>query len=152
MQIIYNSAHLRTVLNEERRKDRLVAFVPTMGNLHEGHLELVKRAKSLADIVVVSIFVNPLQFSTDEDLDKYPRTLSTDKSLLFSEGINTLFAPSEADIFPDGRENQTTVVVPEISSILCGKDRPGHFEGVATIVCKLLNLICPDYALFGEKD
>ncbi len=152
MQIIYNSAHLRTVLNEERRKDRLVAFVPTMGNLHEGHLELVKRAKSLADIVVVSIFVNPLQFSTDEDLDKYPRTLSTDKSLLFSEGINTLFVPSETDIFPDGRENQTTVVVPEISSILCGKDRPGHFEGVATIVCKLLNLICPDYALFGEKD
>jgi len=152
MQIISDCTHLRTALNEERGKSRSLAFVPTMGNLHKGHMELVKHAKSLADIVVVSIFVNPLQFSSNEDLEKYPRTLSTDKALLFSEGINTLFVPSEIDIYPNGQEQETTIVVPEISKILCGRDRPGHFEGVATVVTKLLNLITPDYAVFGEKD
>ena len=152
MQIISDSNHLRTALNNERGKNRSLAFVPTMGNLHKGHMELVKRAKSLADIVVVSIFVNPLQFGPNEDLEKYPRTLSTDKALLFSEGINTLFVPSEIDIYPNGREQETIIVVPEISKILCGRDRPGHFEGVATVVTKLLNLVTPDYAVFGEKD
>ena len=152
MQIISDSDHLRNALNEERRKGLSLAFVPTMGNLHKGHLELVKRAKTLADVVIVSIFVNPLQFGSNEDLEKYPRTLSTDKALLFSEGIHTLFVPSEIDIYPNGREQETTIVVPEISKILCGKDRPGHFEGVATVVTKLLNLVTPDYAIFGEKD
>lgn len=152
MQIISSANHLRTALSEEHKKCRELAFVPTMGNLHKGHLELVKRAQSLADTVVVSIFVNPLQFGSNEDLEKYPRTLSADKALLFSEGINTLFIPSEKEIYPAGRDQQTTVVVPEISKILCGKDRPGHFEGVATVVTKFLNLISPDYAVFGEKD
>ena len=152
MVITRTREELYKTLEEFSKLSGKLALIPTMGNLHKGHIELVKRAKSLADIVVVSIFVNPLQFGTNEDLEKYPRTLSTDKALLFSEGINTLFVPSEIDIYPNGREQETTIVVPEISKILCGKDRPGHFEGVATVVTKLLNLVTPDYAVFGEKD
>ncbi len=152
MRTVSNSDQLRASLNRERERGRSIAFVPTMGNLHQGHLELVRRAKALADSVVVSIFVNPLQFGSEEDLDRYPRTMSKDKALLFSEGINILFTPNEDDIYPIGRKEQTLVVVPGLSNILCGRSRPGHFEGVATVVTKLFNLVQPDYAIFGEKD
>jgi pantoate--beta-alanine ligase len=129
-----------------------VAFVPTMGNLHAGHLELVHRAKASADRVVVSIFVNPLQFGANEDFDSYPRTLAQDSELLRSAQVDLLFAPTVAAIYPRSGSEQTRVEVPGISDILCGAARPGHFVGVATVVCKLFHMVGPDVALFGEKD
>jgi pantoate--beta-alanine ligase len=127
-----------------------VAFVPTMGNLHDGHLELVRRGRALAPRVVVSIFVNPLQFGAGEDLARYPRTLERDAGLLEGVGADLLFAPPVAEMYP--RPQQTRVEVPGLSDILCGASRPGHFVGVATVVCKLLNMVQPQVALFGEKD
>jgi pantoate--beta-alanine ligase len=129
-----------------------VAFVPTMGNLHAGHMSLVARARELADRVVVSIFVNPLQFSAGEDLTAYPRTPAEDAALLQAAGVELLFLPDEAEIYPRGREGVTFVEVPGISELLCGASRPGHFRGVATVVCKLFNIVQPDVACFGEKD
>jgi pantoate--beta-alanine ligase len=129
-----------------------VAFVPTMGNLHSGHLALVKTAKKHADIVIVSIFVNPMQFGENEDLDAYPRTLANDKQKLEEVGADAVFTPSVADIYPRGLAQQTFVEVPGISNIICGVTRPIHFRGVATIVCKLFNMVAPDAAFFGEKD
>lgn len=129
-----------------------VAFVPTMGNLHAGHLALVKAARELADRVVVSIFVNPMQFGVGEDFDNYPRTLERDTDLLEGEGTDLLFAPSVAAMYPKPPDQQTRVEVPGISQLLCGASRPGHFVGVATVVCKLFNMVQPDIALFGKKD
>jgi pantoate--beta-alanine ligase len=129
-----------------------VAFVPTMGNLHAGHLELVHRAKAAADRVVVSIFVNPLQFGANEDFDRYPRTLAQDSELLQSAQADLLFAPTVVTMYPRSGTEQTRVEVPGISDILCGASRPGHFVGVATVVCKLFHMVEPDLALFGEKD
>jgi pantoate--beta-alanine ligase len=129
-----------------------VAFVPTMGNLHAGHLELVHRAKASADRVVVSVFVNPLQFGADEDFDSYPRTLAQDSELLLSAQADLLFAPTVAAMYPRSGGEQTRVEVPGISDILCGASRPAHFVGVATVVCKLFHMVEPDVALFGEKD
>jgi pantoate--beta-alanine ligase len=129
-----------------------VAFVPTMGNLHAGHLCLVREARARADRVVASIFVNPLQFGPSEDLDAYPRTLDEDRRLLVETGCDLLFAPRVGEVYPRGQETQTRVEVPGLSDILCGASRPGHFVGVATVVCKLLNMAQPDVALFGEKD
>jgi pantoate--beta-alanine ligase len=123
-----------------------------MGNLHDGHLQLVRRAQELADIVVVSIFVNPPQFGAGEDLDAYPRTLAADKEKLFAEGAQFLYTPEAADIYPEGLERHTQVLVPDLSETLCGSSRPGHFNGVATIVAKLFNIVQPDVAIFGEKD
>jgi|TARA_R100000005_G_scaffold12657_1_gene5128 pantoate--beta-alanine ligase len=123
-----------------------------MGNLHEGHLELVRRARALADIVVVSIFVNPLQFGPNEDLDAYPRTLAADKEKLFSEGVQHLFLPDVEEMYPEGMALQTQVQVPDLSETLCGSSRPGHFTGVTTVVSKLFNIVQPDVAVFGEKD
>ena len=131
---------------------KTVGFVPTMGNLHNGHMQLVRAAKAECDIVVVSIFVNPMQFGKNEDLDNYPRTLDADKEKLESLGVDAVFLPSVAEMYPRGLEQQTFVEVPGISSILCGESRPGHFRGVATIVCKLFNMVSPDTAFFGEKD
>lgn len=130
----------------------LVAFVPTMGNLHDGHLELVRRGRALAPRVVVSIFVNPLQFGAGEDLASYPRTLERDAGLLEAVGADLLFAPSVGEMYPRPAPEQTRVEVPGLSDILCGASRPGHFVGVATVVCKLLNMVQPQVALFGEKD
>lgn len=129
-----------------------VALVPTMGNLHAGHLSLVARARELADRVVVSIFVNPMQFGANEDLDAYPRTLQQDIEKLQAAGADLLFSPTAEDIYPEGTGPHTQVQVPGLTDILCGASRPGHFDGVTTVVCKLLNLVGPDVALFGEKD
>lgn len=129
-----------------------VALVPTMGNLHEGHLKLVDRAKQLAEHVVVSIFVNPLQFGANEDLDSYPRTFDADCLALADRHTSAVFAPTVADVYPRGLAQQTFIEVPGISELLCGASRPGHFRGVATIVAKLFNMVQPDVAVFGEKD
>jgi pantoate--beta-alanine ligase len=152
MLTIERSEALRFALQRHRQAGESVAFVPTMGNLHEGHLELVRRARHLADVVVVSIYVNPLQFGANEDLDSYPRTLAADREKLFAEGVRFLFTPHTEDIYPDGLAVQTIVRVPDLSETLCGSDRPGHFDGVATVVSKLLNIVQPDWAVFGEKD
>ncbi|TXS96446.1 pantoate--beta-alanine ligase [Parahaliea maris] len=143
---------LRTALADCRRQGQSIAFVPTMGNLHEGHLDLVRRARALCDVVVVSIFVNPLQFGANEDLDAYPRTMAADKEKLFSEGVQALYAPTVEEIYPEGMHKHTQVQVPDLSETLCGSSRPGHFNGVTTIVNKLFNMVQPDVAVFGEKD
>jgi pantoate--beta-alanine ligase len=146
------NSQLQRTLREERSRGHSIAFVPTMGNLHEGHLDLVRRARDLCDVVVVSIFVNPMQFGPNEDLDAYPRTLTADKEKLFAEGVQYLFAPEATEIYPEGLEVQTAVTVPQLSDTLCGASRPGHFTGVATVVTKLFNIVQPDVAVFGEKD
>lgn len=129
-----------------------IALVPTMGNLHEGHLKLVDLAKQHADVVIVSIFVNPMQFGANEDLDNYPRTLDADCQALAERGADGVFAPQVSDVYPRGLAVQTVIEVPQISEILCGASRPGHFRGVATIVAKLFNMVQPHTAVFGEKD
>ena len=151
MQTIDNKARLQHILGRHWRRSR-IAFVPTMGNLHEGHLQLVRRARQLADMVVVSIFVNPLQFGPGEDLDAYPRTLTADREKLFAEGVQLLYTPPVGDIYPQGMDAQTVVSVPELSDTLCGRNRPGHFDGVTTVVAKLFNIVRPNLAVFGEKD
>lgn len=152
MRTIHTIAELRSALNAERLNGKRIGFVPTMGNLHEGHLQLIDQAKANSDVVVSSIFVNPLQFGQGEDLDNYPRTLQQDQEKLASRGCDYLFAPSDAEVYPHGREAQTQVEVPVISDMYCGESRPGHFRGVATVVTKLFGMVQPDVAIFGEKD
>jgi pantoate--beta-alanine ligase len=123
-----------------------------MGNLHEGHLQLIRLARQHADVVVASIFVNPLQFGLNEDWEQYPRTLERDSAMLASEGCDLLFCPTEHDMYPNGMETQTKVEVPTMTNILCGASRPGHFLGVTTVVAKLFNMVQPDTAVFGIKD
>lgn len=143
---------LREHLTNLRREGKTVALVPTMGNLHQGHLRLVEEAKRHADLVVASIFVNPLQFTPGEDYESYPRTLTEDQAKLSSAGCHFLLAPSVEEVYPLGQENQTRVNVPSVSEGLCGQKRPGHFDGVATVVTKLFNFVQPDVACFGQKD
>ena len=152
MQVVNDINELREVRRTWQASKDVIAFVPTMGNLHNGHLKLVKEAKKNASKVVVSIFVNPLQFGPDEDLDAYPRTLDADKASLAALGVDLLFMPKAADIYSRGLEQQTFVEVPGLSYMICGASRPGHFRGVATIVCKLFNMVQPNQAYFGEKD
>ncbi|MCK8085100.1 pantoate--beta-alanine ligase [Vibrio sp. 1CM8B] len=152
MQTFAEIAALREQIKQFKRDGRTVAFVPTMGNLHEGHLTLVKKARELADIVVVSIFVNPMQFERADDLNNYPRTLEADLSKLTGEGVELVFTPTPEVMYPDGLDKQTFVEVPGISHMLEGASRPGHFRGVSTIVTKLFNIVQPDFACFGEKD
>lgn len=147
MQIIHTIKELR----EWRKTAGKVAFVPTMGNLHEGHLALVREAKKCADNVVVSIFVNRLQFGQGEDFDKYPRTLQQDADKLAGEGVAVVFAPDEKELYPNV-EQRFNVEPPHLQNELCGKFRPGHFRGVATVVTKLFNIVQPDTACFGKKD
>ncbi|CAH6819006.1 pantothenate synthetase [Vibrio chagasii] len=152
MQTFAEIAALREQIKQFKRDGRTIAFVPTMGNLHEGHLTLVKKARELADIVVVSIFVNPMQFDRADDLNNYPRTLEADLSKLTGEGVELVFTPTPEVMYPDGLDKQTFVEVPGLSHMLEGASRPGHFRGVATIVTKLFNIVQPDLACFGEKD
>ena len=147
MKIIHTIQELR----DWRREAGSVAFVPTMGNLHEGHLALVREATKRADKVVVSIFVNRLQFGQGEDFDRYPRTLEQDAAKLAGEGVAVLFAPSEQELYPHVAQ-QYNVEPPNLQNELCGAFRPGHFRGVATVVAKLFNIVEPDYACFGKKD
>ncbi|ROR98636.1 pantoate--beta-alanine ligase [Sinobacterium caligoides] len=143
---------LRHAIARNRAQGQRICFVPTMGNLHEGHLSLVKEAKLRGECVVVSIFVNPLQFGAGEDLDCYPRTLAADKEKLFAEGTCYLFAPTVDEMYPGGTGPQSQLSVPDITETLCGASRPGHFTGVATVVTKLFNIVQPDVAIFGKKD
>lgn len=152
LDVVVRPHELRERVSQWRRKGERVAFVPTMGNLHAGHGSLVSRASQFAEHVIVSIFVNPLQFGPNEDFAAYPRTLEDDRSLLRSLQVELLFAPEVQDIYPQGQETTARVHVPGLEDILCGAFRPGHFMGVATVVTKLLNLVQPDVALFGEKD
>ena len=143
---------LRERVSEWRRQKLRIALVPTMGNLHEGHIRLVQQAREVADRVIVSIFVNPMQFGPKEDFAAYPRTPVEDRRLLVQARAELLFQPEVDEIYPDGHQHSTVVDVPDLSGILCGAFRPGHFAGVATVVAKLLNIVQPDIALFGEKD
>ncbi|QSX36507.1 pantoate--beta-alanine ligase [Shewanella sedimentimangrovi] len=143
---------IRAQVRAWRARGETVAFVPTMGNLHAGHIHLVNEARKRADHVVASIFVNPMQFGKNEDLDAYPRTLADDQAALTAAGCELLFTPTPEIIYPKGLDAQTFVEVPGISDVLCGASRPGHFRGVATIVLKLFNIVQPDVALFGRKD
>ena len=152
MLIIETLPLLRQQIRRLRMEGKRVALVPTMGNLHDGHMKLVDEAKARADVVVVSIFVNPMQFDRPEDLARYPRTLQEDCEKLNKRKVDLVFAPSVKEIYPNGTETHTYVDVPGLSTMLEGASRPGHFRGVSTIVSKLFNLIQPDIACFGEKD
>jgi pantoate--beta-alanine ligase len=147
--LLYHSiSEISNYLN--KHKDSSLALVPTMGALHRGHLSLVKKAKELADLVAVSIFVNPLQFNDKNDLAKYPRELEKDQDLLMREGVDLIFAPSESELY--NADFSSYIEVGDLTTILEGVYRPGHFRGVTTVVAKLLNLFIPTYAIFGEKD
>jgi pantoate--beta-alanine ligase len=150
MEVIESISEMKNLVKEWKRRGLSLGFVPTMGYLHEGHLALVRRAKELSDRVVVSIFVNPIQFAPGEDYQRYPRDLERDKALLEKEGVDVLFSPKAQEMYPPGF--QTYVEVKELSSGLCGRYRAGHFVGVATVVLKLFNIVQPDIAVFGEKD
>jgi pantoate--beta-alanine ligase len=150
MRIVETVAEMRAWSEAERRAGRRVAFVPTMGFLHHGHLRLVRDARARADRLVVSIFVNPTQFAAGEDYEAYPRDFERDRDLLAAEGVDVLFHPSAREMYPQGA--QTSVEVAKLSLPLCGALRPGHFRGVATVVAKLFNIVLPHVAVFGQKD
>src|SRR5688572_25450760 len=150
MEIINRRQRMASISRKLRRENKTVAFVPTMGALHEGHLALVKEAKGSSDVVIVSIFVNPEQFNDREDLDRYPRDLTGDAALLAEYEVDYIFAPEESEIYPEGFA--TYVYVEGLSEGLEGASRPGHFRGVATVVTILFNAIRPDLAFFGQKD
>lgn len=152
MLIIETLPLLRQQIRRWRQEGKRIALVPTMGNLHDGHMTLVEEAKAAADVVVVSIFVNPMQFDRPDDLARYPRTLQEDCEKLNRRKVDMVFAPAPADVYPQGLDTQTFVDVPGISTMLEGASRPGHFRGVSTIVSKLFNLVQPDFACFGQKD
>ncbi|WAT00132.1 pantoate--beta-alanine ligase [Rouxiella chamberiensis] len=152
MLIIETLPLLRREIRFYKQNNKRIALVPTMGNLHQGHMTLVDEARARADIVIVSIFVNPMQFERADDLERYPRTLQEDCEKLTKRGVDLVFAPAPAEIYPKGLALQTQVDVPGLSTMLEGASRPGHFRGVSTIVSKLFNLVQPDVACFGQKD
>ncbi len=152
METVFDLAGLHRVVKQWKREGATIAFVPTMGNLHQGHFSLLERASELADKTIVSIFVNPIQFGEGEDYKSYPSTLEQDSEGLAKNDLDLLFAPDLTQLYPAGVDTDTRIVVPELSNILCGRSRPGHFSGVATVVGKLLINTQPDFALFGEKD
>ncbi|HOY22952.1 MAG TPA: pantoate--beta-alanine ligase [Cellvibrio sp.] len=152
MQVFHHIQTLREALAAERKAGKRIGFVPTMGNLHDAHIALVKIAQRNCEVVVTSIFVNPLQFGLNEDWDKYPRTLAADSTKLEAAGCDYLFCPNDKEIYPNGMAEQTRVIVPTMTDVLCGASRPGHFEGVTTVVTKLFNIVQPDEAVFGIKD
>ncbi|OLU14039.1 pantoate--beta-alanine ligase [Pseudomonas sp. PA1(2017)] len=152
MNTVKTVRELRAAVAQARQEGKQIGLVPTMGNLHAGHAALVEKAAQRADFVVASIFVNPMQFGPAEDLDKYPRTLQADQQRLIDAGCHLLFHPDVEEMYPGGMGEQTRVSVPGVSEGLCGASRPGHFEGVATVVTKLFNMVQPDLAVFGQKD
>ncbi|PCC98028.1 pantoate--beta-alanine ligase [Halopseudomonas pelagia] len=152
MNTLHSIAQLRAALSRARQDGKRIGLVPTMGNLHAGHITLVEKARQRTDFVVVSIFVNPLQFAAGEDLESYPRTLEADQRKLLDAGAHLVFAPNVKEMYPRGMDGHTRISVPVVSEGLCGASRPGHFEGVATVVSKLLNIVQPDLAVFGQKD
>lgn len=152
MNTVFSVEDLRTVIAGWRREGLTIAFVPTMGNLHDGHISLLTEARTRADRTVASIFVNPIQFGRGEDYARYPSTLEADQQKLSAAGLDLLFVPNLDQLYPGGIEEDTRVTVPGLSTILCGQYRPGHFSGVATVVTKLFINVQPDVALFGEKD
>ena len=152
MQVFHTVNGLREILRKHRNSGQKIGFVPTMGNLHDGHLALIKQAKQTNDIVVCSIFVNALQFGLNEDWDKYPRTYDSDCEKLDQEGCDYLFYPEDSEMYPNGLDTQSRVICPTMTDVLCGASRPGHFEGVTTVVSKLFNIVQPDEAIFGIKD
>ena len=152
MQHIYSITEMQSCASSWQQAGLKIAFVPTMGDLHAGHLSLVEKAMQVAERVVVSIFVNPLQFNDNSDFEAYPRTLDADMQQLDNYRVDTLFTPNENELYPQGRDFITGVDVPELSTILEGSSRPGHFRGVTTVVAKLFNCVQPQVAVFGEKD
>jgi pantoate--beta-alanine ligase len=152
MDTVTTNAALRERVQRWRAEGARIAFVPTMGNLHSGHISLIEAARRGAARFVASIFVNPMQFGANEDFAHYPRTATKDAAMLSAAGCDLMFMPDAHEIYPDGLERATRVEVPELSRILCGQFRPGHFEGVTTVVAKLFNIVAPDVAVFGEKD
>ena len=152
MQVFHTVKGLRDKLRKHRNNNQTIGFVPTMGNLHKGHLALLKQAKETNDVVVCSIFVNALQFGLNEDWDKYPRTYESDCQKLYQIGCDYLFYPEDAEMYPNGLDTQSRVICPTMTDVLCGASRPGHFEGVTTVVSKLFNIVQPDEAIFGIKD
>lgn len=152
MQTVQDAPALRAAVRRWRAEGQIVGFVPTMGNLHEGHKSLIKLARARADKVVASIFVNPTQFGPNEDFERYPRTLAQDQTTLSDQLCDLLFAPEVATIYPFGAQASVSIRVPGISETLEGAHRPGHFDGMATVVCKLFNLVQPDLVVFGQKD
>ena len=152
MKVFHTVSGLRDDLNKDRRQGLRIGFVPTMGNLHQGHLALIKQARETNDIVVCSIFVNALQFGLNEDWDKYPRTYQSDCDKLRESGCDYLFHPDDIEMYPNGLDTQSRVICPTMTDVLCGASRPGHFEGVTTVVSKLFNIVQPDEAVFGIKD
>ncbi len=152
MKVFHTLSGLRDDLNKDRRQGLRIGFVPTMGNLHQGHLALIKQARATNDIVVCSIFVNALQFGLNEDWDRYPRTYESDCDKLRESGCDYLFHPDDIEMYPNGLDTQSRVICPTMTDVLCGASRPGHFEGVTTVVSKLFNIVQPDEAVFGIKD
>ena len=152
MKLVHSIAEVQDYVGGRKSCGEKIAFVPTMGNLHGGHLTLVKKARESADRVVVSIYVNPLQFGPNEDYDSYPRTLEQDCQLLEEHGVDLVYAASTQEIYPEGSESHTHVNVDILDGMHCGKSRPGFFRGIATVVTKLFNIVRPDVAVFGEKD
>ena len=152
MLVIHSIPELTAAISEQKDLGKRIGFVPTMGNLHDGHISLVAKAQQHSDFVVASIFVNPMQFGANEDLDKYPRTLEADSRKLEAVACDLLFAPSPNEIYPNGLDKHLKMNMPHMASVLCGKSRPTHFEGVCTVVTKLFNLVRPDAAVFGKKD
>lgn len=152
MRIVDSIDGLKREIAALRARYGRLAFVPTMGNLHAGHRTLMEQARSYADAVVASVYVNPLQFGPSEDFDRYPRTPDADREVMERAGVSLLFMPTEGVMYPRGREAHTRVEVPGLSDILCGASRPGHFRGVTTVVARLLNLVGADVAVFGKKD
>jgi pantoate--beta-alanine ligase len=152
MEIVTTVAAVRERVRAWRVAGERIAFVPTMGNLHAGHISLIELARSQARRFVASIFVNPMQFGPNEDFNHYPRTPTRDASMLEAAGCDLMFLPDVAEMYPHGADRATRIAVPELSRVLCGEFRPGHFEGVATVVAKLFNIVQPDTAVFGEKD
>lgn len=152
MKVVETVSELQAEVRKARAEGKRVGFVPTMGNLHEGHMMLVDQASEECDYVVCSIFINPLQFNDIDDLGRYPRTFSADKEHLIDRDCDLLFYPSVDEMYPEGQDEQTTLHVPVVSEGLCGNSRPGHFDGMATVVMKLFHMVAPDATFFGEKD